>query len=169
VRLRGKTVVVAGGAGGMGAAIAQTLQEEGAVVTLVDRDSERLDAVRADLGAETTTYPCDLTSEQEVRDLVAQVGPVDGLVNAQGIAPFNALADTALDEWRAVIDANLTSVFLACREFGRAMATATSGAIVNFSGSYGNGVDQDNLVNSVAVAPPPARTTPRFGSSVVNG
>jgi len=143
VRLRGKTVVVAGGAGGMGAAIAQTLQEEGAVVTLVDRDSERLDAVRAALGAETTTYPCDLTSEQEVRDLVAQVGPVDGLVNAQGIAPFNALADTALDEWRAVIDANLTSVFLACREFGRAMATATSGAIVNFSSTAGSfGVPQ---------------------------
>jgi meso-butanediol dehydrogenase/(S,S)-butanediol dehydrogenase/diacetyl reductase len=123
----------------MGTAIATTLLEAGAEVLLVDRDREQLEAVVAALSSEAVaSYPCDLTSESQVRSLVAHAGAVHGLVNAQGIAPFNGLANTTLDEWQAVLDANLTSVFLTCRGFGAVMSAAGAGSIVNFSSTAGS-------------------------------
>jgi NAD(P)-dependent dehydrogenase (short-subunit alcohol dehydrogenase family) len=139
MRLSGKRVVVAGGGGGMGLAIASALLAEGAEVVLADRDGARLDAVAAELGeSRVETTRCDLTSEPEVRALAEGAGAVHGLVNAQGIAPFTSVADTSLQEWHDVIEVNLTSVFLTCRELGRGMAARGEGSIVNFASTAGS-------------------------------
>jgi NAD(P)-dependent dehydrogenase (short-subunit alcohol dehydrogenase family) len=136
--LAGKRVVVAGGAGGMGAAIAASLLREGADLVLADRDSARLAAVAAGLGGDrVTSVECDLTSEEDVRRLAQESGEVNGLVNVQGTAEFWSLELTTLESWRGVVEANLTSTFLTCREIGGAMASGNGGSIVNFASTAG--------------------------------
>jgi NAD(P)-dependent dehydrogenase (short-subunit alcohol dehydrogenase family) len=136
--LTGKRIVLAGGGGGMGGAIARVLVEQGASVVLADRDQARLDAAAAELrSSAVSSVRCDLTSEADVQALAATAGDVHGLVNAQGISPFVALHDMTLDVWRDVIDVNLTSVFLTCRELGGTMAALGRGSIVNISSTAG--------------------------------
>ena len=121
----------------MGAAIAASLLREGADLVLADRDSARLAAVAADLGARVTSVACDLASEEDVRRLARESGEVDGLVNVQGTAQFSSLELTTLKSWKDVLDANLTSTFLTCREIGGAMARGNGGSIVNFASTAG--------------------------------
>jgi A-factor type gamma-butyrolactone 1'-reductase (1S-forming) len=139
MRISGKTVVVAGAAGGMGRAAAQLLLREGASVVLVDRDERALADLMTGLpgGSAARSVTCDLTDEDHVRYLATEVGSVDGLLNLQGIAPFATIGDTTLGEWRSVLDANLTSVFLTCREIGGAMAAQGRGSIVNVASTAG--------------------------------
>jgi meso-butanediol dehydrogenase/(S,S)-butanediol dehydrogenase/diacetyl reductase len=123
----------------MGRAIARALLAQGAEVVLSDRDSQKLDAVKAELGgARVETACCDLASEDAVQALAAGLGSVHGLVNAQGISPFTGIEHTSLREWHDVIEANLTSVFLTCREFGRGMIARGEGSIVNFASTAGS-------------------------------
>ena len=136
--LKGKRIVVAGGGGGMGTAIGAVLLAEGADLVLADRDSNRLAEVAAQLGSErVATVECDLTTEEDVRLLAAEAGLVHGLVNAQGTAEFSSLENTTLDRWRSIVDTNLTSTFLTCREIGAAMAREGGGSIVNFASTAG--------------------------------
>jgi meso-butanediol dehydrogenase / (S,S)-butanediol dehydrogenase / diacetyl reductase len=139
MRVNGKTVVVAGAAGGMGRAVARLLLDEGASVVLVDRDEKPLEALEAELpaGRRASSVVCDLTDEDQVRDLAARLDIVDGLLNLQGIAPFAAIGDTTTAQWRAVLDANLSSVFLTCREIGGMMARRGMGSIVNVASTAG--------------------------------
>lgn len=136
--LTGKRIVVAGGAGGMGAAIAAALLADGAELVLADRDSARLALVEADLGSErVASVVCDLTSEDDVRNLAYESGSIDGLVNVQGTAEFSSLELTSLESWHATVDSNLTSTFLTCRELGGRMAIDGGGSIVNFASTAG--------------------------------
>ena len=136
--LKGKRIVVAGGGGGMGTAIGAVLLAEGADLVLADRDSDRLAEVAAQLGSKrVATVECDLTTEEDVRLLAAEAGLVHGLVNAQGTAEFSSLENTTLDRWRSIVDTNLTSTFLTCREIGAAMAREGGGSIVNFASTAG--------------------------------
>jgi 3-oxoacyl-[acyl-carrier protein] reductase len=123
--LAGKTAVVTGTAHGIGAAIAEALRGDGAVVHGVDRDA------------------ADLTSPDAVREFFAGVGFVDILVNnAGGVVgqvgrPLEQISD---DDWRAVVDANLTSTFLCTREVVPAMKQRRWGRIVNISSGAGRTV-----------------------------
>jgi len=123
--LTGRTAVVTGTAHGIGAAIAQALAEAGAAVRGVDKDVADL----ADPGA--------------VREFFAAAGPVDILVNnAGGVAgqvgrPLEEVSD---DEWRRVVDANLTSTFLCTRAVVPAMKERRWGRIVNISSGAGRTV-----------------------------
>jgi 3-oxoacyl-[acyl-carrier protein] reductase len=123
--LAGKTAVVTGTAHGIGAAIAEALRGDGAVVHGVDRDA------------------ADLTSPGAVREFFAGVGLVDILVNnAGGVVgqvgrPLEQISD---DDWRAVVDANLTSTFLCTRAVVPAMKQRRWGRIVNISSGAGRTV-----------------------------
>jgi 3-oxoacyl-[acyl-carrier protein] reductase len=123
--LPGKTAVVTGTAHGIGAAIAEALRGDGAVVHGVDRDA------------------ADLTSSDAVREFFAGVGPVDILVNnAGGVVgqvgrPLEEITD---DDWRAVVDANLTSTFLCTRAVVPTMKQRRWGRIVNISSGAGRAV-----------------------------
>jgi len=123
--LTGRTAVVTGTAHGIGAAIAQALSDQGATVRGVDKDV------------------ADLASPDAVRAFFAAIGPVDILVNnAGGVVgqvgrPLEEVTD---DDWRQVVDANLTSTFLCTRAVVPAMKERRWGRIVNISSGAGRTV-----------------------------
>jgi 3-oxoacyl-[acyl-carrier protein] reductase len=123
--LTGRTAVVTGTAHGIGAAIAQALQQRGAIVRGVDKDV------------------ADLASPDAVREFFAAAGPVDILVNnAGGVVgqvgrPLEEVTD---DAWRQVVDANLTSTFLCTRAVVPGMKANHWGRIVTISSGAGRTV-----------------------------
>src|SRR5437899_8430181 len=123
--LSGKVALVTGTAHGIGTAIADGLEEDGATVHRVDRDT------------------ADLADPRQVAQLIERIGPIDVLVNnAGGVAgqvgrPLEEISD---DDWRAVVDANLTSTFLCTRAVVPAMKAARFGRIVNISSGAGRRV-----------------------------
>lgn len=134
--LRGKAVIVTGGGRGLGRAIAAGFAAEGCRVAILGRNRATLEAAAAEMGGEVRAFAADVSDEAEVEAAVAAVrdafGGVDVLVNNAGVNPFYKRAeDTSLEEWRQIIDVNLTGVFLACKHAGRAMLEAGSGSIVN--------------------------------------
>jgi 3-oxoacyl-[acyl-carrier protein] reductase len=123
--LVGKAALVTGTAHGIGSAIARTLAELGATVHGVDKDT------------------VDVTDPAQVTALIERIGPVDILVNnAGGVVgqvhhPIEEVAD---ENWRAVVDANLTSTFLCTRAVVPGMKAAGGGRIVNISSGAGRSV-----------------------------
>ena len=120
--LAGRLAVVTGSNGGIGLGMAQGLAQAGARVVVVGRNREKsADAVAtlAAAGCQAEAIECDVTSEAAVADLFAQVqqrhGRVDILVNNAGSSIRKPPQDLSLDDWREVMDINLTSAFLCCR------------------------------------------------------
>ncbi len=117
-----RSAVVTGAGSGIGRAVARALLDAGWAVALAGRHEETL----AETSADGLVVPTDVTDEQSVRSLFARVrdefGRVDLLFNNAGLfgAPA-AFEDFALDEWQAVVAANLTGSFLCAREAFRAM------------------------------------------------
>lgn len=137
--LNGKNILVTGGAGGIGMAIADMLVQRGAAVVLTDIDAKQLEAARERTGA-SAAFPGDITDEDDVSEIFSRMadhmGGIDGLVNNAGIA--QELAGTrnqALADWRRVIDVNLQGSFLAARAASRWMKSG--GAIVNIASVAG--------------------------------
>jgi len=92
-------------------------------------------------GAEAIEVLGDVSSETEVNHIAATVGSqygrVDVLVNNAGISFIRPAEDTGADEWRRVLEVNLTGPFLLCRAFGRMMLARGQGAIVNVASVAG--------------------------------
>jgi NAD(P)-dependent dehydrogenase (short-subunit alcohol dehydrogenase family) len=138
--LEGKVALVTGASRGLGKAISLALAQAGARVILTARDAERLgqtaDEVRA-LGATAAVVPADVTREQDVaalRQTVARdFGRLQILVNNAGMNIRKPAIDFTLDEWRQVIDTNLTSAFLMCRAFVPLMTGQGYGRILNLT------------------------------------
>ena len=138
IKLEGRTAIVTGSSSGMGAEIAKALAAEGMSVMLAARRAERLEAIAADIAAAGGTalvHPADCTQEPDVEalfdDAVARMGVVDLLVNSTGVPQATPIEEMSLQEWRTVIDANLTSVFLASREAMRRMKPRGRGRIIS--------------------------------------
>ena len=143
--LGGKSALVTGASGGIGAAIARVLHGAGASVALSGTRVEPLAALAAELGARAFVLPCNLGDAVAVEALpkaaVAAMGAVDILVNNAGITKDNLLMRMSDEDWASVIDVNLTSTFRLCRGVLRGMMKARWGRIVNVSsvvGSTGN-------------------------------
>jgi 3-oxoacyl-[acyl-carrier protein] reductase len=146
--LTGKTALVTGAAGGIGAAIARTLYGAGASVALSGRQVDKLNALAAELGARAFVVPCDLADRAEVGKLVdnaikALGGRLDILVNNAGLTRDNLFMVMKDEQWDEVIAVNLTSTFMLCRAATRAMLRNKSGygRIINISsvsGIFGN-------------------------------
>jgi 3-oxoacyl-[acyl-carrier protein] reductase len=128
--LAGKTAVVTGTAHGIGTAIADALESDGAEVHRVDKDT------------------ADLTSSAAVREFFAALGGVDILVNnAGGVCgqvghPLEQVTD---DEWREVVDANLTTAFLCTRAAVPAMKERRWGRVINISSAAGLTVSKTGI------------------------
>ena len=117
----GRHAVVTGGATGLGFGIAQRLLASGGSVTLWDRDEEAVQRAAESLGGKAFALKVDVSQQPSVAKAVAatlaQVPHIDALVNSAGITGPNAkLWDYPVDDWRQVIDVNITGVFLCCRE-----------------------------------------------------
>lgn len=139
--LAGHVAAVIGGTGVLGGALCHGLGSAGAAVAVLGRSQARADERVAALRSEGITATSvlvdasDLTSVQEARQHIEeQLGPVDILVNAAGVNSSTPFFEIALDEWHSVLDTNLTSSFLTCQVFGRAMVErGQGGTIINIS------------------------------------
>ena len=139
MKLLDKVAIVTGGASGMGEAIAVLFAEEGATVVIADNECERAAAVVSrieHLGRNARAFCVDVVDEQQVRSLVDAVleefESIDILVNCAGVMATGPCEEITLEQWRHVIDIDLTGVFLCCREVGRAMIGQRAGKIINF-------------------------------------
>jgi NAD(P)-dependent dehydrogenase (short-subunit alcohol dehydrogenase family) len=139
-RLAGRVAIVTGTARGIGAAIARTFAQEGALVTGVDllEDAGRAvaQAVVAAGGAMAFVRG-DVSDEADVRRVVdgalAEHGRVDVLVNNAAIQKEARLVDVTVDDFHRVVNVNLLGYFLFCRAVLPSMTARRSGAIVNMS------------------------------------
>ncbi len=138
--IREKVVFITGGSSGLGAHFAQMYAEQGAKVAIVARRENRLievaNAIHAAGGTCFYTI-CDITDENSVKAAVKatmeEFGRIDILVNNAGVAVAGKAEDLALSEWKKVIDANLTGVYLVSREVGNIMIEQKYGKIINLA------------------------------------
>ncbi|WP_297913894.1 SDR family NAD(P)-dependent oxidoreductase [Thiomonas sp.] len=142
--LKERTVVVTGGARGLGFAVAQRALESGASVALWDVDAARLEGSTRDLGrlGKVSSVVVELTDEASVQAATAATlaahGAIDALVNSAGITGGNAPTwELTTEAWRRVIDVNLTGSFLTCRAVVPHMLTRGRGRIVNIASVAG--------------------------------
>ncbi len=143
--LDGKSMLVTGGASGIGEATAVILAREGAKVAIADMNEENGAAVVESLkagGGEAIYIHCDVSQESDVESMVDQTveafGGLDGAFNNAGIAgEFVPLADYSLDAYNRVIAVNLTGVWLCMQQEIRYMSEMGGGTIVNTSSAAG--------------------------------
>ncbi|GAA6212120.1 3-oxoacyl-[acyl-carrier-protein] reductase [Hyphomicrobiales bacterium 4NK60-0047b] len=145
--LTGKTALVTGASGGIGAAIAKTLHDQGATIAISGTRREKLEEVASTLGSDRVHItPCNLSDRDAVNALVGQAeealgGKLDILVNNAGITKDNLFMRMKDEEWDDVIAVNLTAAFTLMRGALRGMMRNRSGRIVNIasiSGVIGN-------------------------------
>ncbi|MCA8235011.1 SDR family NAD(P)-dependent oxidoreductase [Burkholderia cenocepacia] len=138
LRLNGKTCVVTGAAGGIGASIAQTFVAAGARVALLDRDADKTIALAEQLracGADVVAVACDIGDPTSVAQAAERVqrdlGTADVLVNNAGLLRAGGIETIDLDAWSAMLRVNLTGYMLCSQAFGRAMLARGSGSLVH--------------------------------------
>ena len=136
--LKGKVAVVTGGNGGIGLGMARGLARAGARIVVAARDEAKSKAAVRELeglGTEAHAARVDVADEASVealmRGTVDRWGRVDILVNNAGINIRKPAHQLTLDEWRRVLDTNLTSAFLCSRAAHPAMKAAGGGKIIN--------------------------------------
>jgi 3-oxoacyl-[acyl-carrier protein] reductase len=144
--LKNKVIVITGAARGLGAAMAKRLAGHGAKLALVDLDADSIAETAAACqanAADVKTYGANVANEDQVvtlfEQIVVDLGGLDGLVNNAGITrdallikhkDGELLGKMSLDQWQAVIDVNLTGVFLCGREAAAQMANLGSGGVI---------------------------------------
>lgn len=143
--LDGKTIIVTGASSGFGEAIALACAEAGANVSLVARRKELLDSVaeaaRA-IGGQALVCPADVSDDEQIRAALektrAQFGPIDVLVNNAGLNHTErSIADTSAEQWRELLDVNLTSAFVFTKAVLPEMKERGDGLIINLASRAG--------------------------------
>jgi 3-oxoacyl-[acyl-carrier protein] reductase len=138
--LEGKTALVTGASRGIGRAIAVELARAGAAVVVGYRSGqEEGEALAQEIGGRAVQ--ADVSVAEDAARLVAEAGDLDILVNNAGLTRDGVLARMSDEDWRAVLETNLSSVFYTCRAVTRGMMKRRAGSIVNVSsivGVHGN-------------------------------
>ena len=131
----GKTVVITGGAAGIGWACAEIFAARGARVALLDLNGDLARHRAAELGADHLGLAVDVTDEQAVISALDEIGPVDILINNAGLGDVNTpTVDQSLAHVRRLLDIHLVGSFLMSREVARGMIdSGRGGAIVNLA------------------------------------
>jgi len=149
--LADKVVIITGASSGIGRATALELAGRGARLSLIARSDKALAELSAEVmtrGARDAHYSvCDVSLENDVESAVAAVrkafGRIDVLINSAGLSLNGEVDGYALEDWRTVIDTNLTGTFLMCRAILPAMKQQRRGDILNISSGAGrNGIKQ---------------------------
>ncbi len=138
--LEGKTALVTGGSRGIGAAVARELARAGATVVVGYRSgADEAEAIASEIDGRAVQ--ADVSNVDDAKRLVEDAGDLDVLVNNAGITRDGVLARMTDDDWRSVLETNLSSVFYTCRAVSRGMMKRRGGSIVNLSsivGLHGN-------------------------------
>lgn len=139
----GKTIIVTGGASGIGLATGEVLARRGDRVVLVDRDDARAAAEASRLSegvAHVEAAGVDVTDAASVEAMVADVvrrSDLAGLVNAAGVVQLGTIADVSEEEWDRVLDVNLKGTYVTCRAAIPILEARGGGAIVNLTSISG--------------------------------
>jgi 3-oxoacyl-[acyl-carrier protein] reductase len=138
--LEGKTALVTGGSRGIGRAVALELGRAGADVVVGYRaEQDEAESVASEIGGRAVQ--ADVSDPEQAKALVDEAGDIDVLVNNAGTTRDGVLARMLDEDWRTVLETNLSSTFYTCRAAARGMMKRRSGAIVNVSsivGVHGN-------------------------------
>ena len=140
--LTGNTALITGASGGIGAAIARGLHQQGATVVLHGTRVERLAALADELGTNAHVVTANLSSRQEAAGLAEQAAeaagaPISILVNNAGITRDNLMMRMKDEEWDDVLDVNMTASMMITRACLRAMMKARFGRIISISSIVG--------------------------------
>lgn len=132
------SVIVTGGASGIGAAVSRRIVCSGGHVAILDVNSDAAFSLADELGASAFAAFGDVLDEQlliKTNDAIgARLPPINGLVNCAGIAQVpTPIEDYLVEDWARVVDSHLKGTYISCRVFGSAMAKRRHGAIVNLA------------------------------------
>ena len=140
--LKGKNVVVTGGASGIGQATATRFLEEGCTVCVVDCSAEARARVQQELPELAGVIDADVSSLEQVQvafaEAIDRMGSVDVLINNAGISIRHGFLDITPEEWDAVLGVNLTGIFNMAQTAARHMMQKGSGVIINTASTAGN-------------------------------
>lgn len=155
--MRGKTVVVTGGASGIGRATAQALARDGARVVVIDLRDEDIAVVIDELrplGGSPFGVAADVASPAAVdaaaARIFAEVGEVHALVACAGTSAASPAEDHSVEDWNRVMSVNLLGAFLCCQAFGRPMIARRGGSIVIIGSLDGIGAHAGRIAYSTS-------------------
>jgi NAD(P)-dependent dehydrogenase (short-subunit alcohol dehydrogenase family) len=150
---KNKTVVITGGAKGIGAGCASVFYREGANVAIIDVDEKAGSEFVEKLGDRSLFVKCDISSEREVQNTVKKIadhfGSIDYLVNNAGILKYFSVTETSEEDWDTVINVNLKGAFLCAKHCIPHMKQNEDGVVVNMS-SVQAFVAQQNVAAYIA-------------------
>lgn len=136
-----RVAVVTGAARGIGLAISRRFLASGYRVAMLDIDAPALASAAAEIGRGVLPIVCDVSAPEQVKAAVAQVesrfGRIDALVNNAGIAVFKKLLETTYDEWRRVLEVNLSGPFICTQLCAPVMLRNGGGSVVNITSISG--------------------------------
>lgn len=139
-----KTIVITGGAGGLGSAMSKLLAEKGASVFILDLVEEKGAALVQEItasGGKARFYKMDLTSEADWQKVISEIlevsGKIDVLINNAGINIRKPIEEMSFDEWNTMMRVNTGTVFLGCKMAIPVMRKQGGGAIINTSSVCG--------------------------------
>jgi NAD(P)-dependent dehydrogenase (short-subunit alcohol dehydrogenase family) len=140
--LEDKVVLITGAASGIGRATAHEARDEGASLLLADVDDAQGEALARELGDRAAYVHCDVTDEASVEAAVGQAterfGGLHGAFNCAGILGVVApVGDTEYENWKRILEVDLSGVFLCLKHELRAMASGGGGAILNMASAAG--------------------------------
>jgi sorbitol-6-phosphate 2-dehydrogenase len=144
MRLQNRVALVTGAGQGLGEALARRLAAEGAKIAVADLNGEAAEAVAASLrdgGTAAIGLRASVASEEDVAAMVqrtvAELGGLEILVANAGVLKAHDVLEFPLDDWKLVIDVNLTGYFLCAREAARVMAPQRKGVIIQINSKSG--------------------------------
>jgi meso-butanediol dehydrogenase/(S,S)-butanediol dehydrogenase/diacetyl reductase len=139
--LRGKRVLITGGAGGIGAATAKRFLDEGARVVVLDCDNEALSRIKDELPSLSGIISADVSDADAVArafgELDKLLGGLDVLINNAGISVRRPFMDITPQQWRMVMDVNLNGMFFVAQQAARRMLAGDGGVILNMGSTNG--------------------------------
>ncbi len=140
--LKGKNILVTGGASGIGEATARRFLEEGCAVCVIDRSADARARVTKELSDLSAVIDADVSNLEQVqaafKEAVECMGSVDVLINNAGISIRHDFLDITPEEWDAVLGVNLKGVFFVAQTAARHMVDKGSGVILNTASTGGN-------------------------------
>lgn len=141
VRLQDKVIIITGAAQGMGETHARLCLEQGAKIVLTDINSEKGEALAAELGNNALFIKHDVTNEADWSEVIKQTkakfSQIDVLVNNAGITTHKSILDTSVEDYRRILEINQVSVFLGMKAVIPTMKAAKQGSIINISSING--------------------------------
>lgn len=132
-----KTVVVTGGAKGIGEGCVRVFHRESANVVIFDKDTKRASKLQEELGERVYVVECDVSKESEVKRAIMQTkdkfGEIDVLINNAGILKYASVTESSAEDWDSILNINVKGAFLCAKHAIPSMQKKGGGIVINIS------------------------------------